>query len=94
MRALHAASDGGKRLDFACLVNMAAWLHFCTCGRTLHHQPIHAIAAWKQGKVVLRRGGMVFTFMRARGQATGSSLVEAEKVELARCVFDGSSSLC
>ena len=33
---------------------------------------------------VLCRGGMVFTFMQARGQATGSSLVEAEKVELAR----------
>ena len=33
------------------------------------------------------RGGMVFTFMQARGQATGSSMVESGKVELARCGF-------
>lgn len=32
----------------------------------------------------LRSGGMIFTFYKAQGKSTGSSLVEADKVELAK----------
>lgn len=47
-------------------------------------------------------GGMIFTFYRAEGYSTGASLVEEDKIELAKqliesakvldsCVFEGES---
>ncbi|HSF16297.1 MAG TPA: phosphoglycerate kinase [Vicinamibacteria bacterium] len=42
------------------------------------------------GKVdhLLIGGGMAYTFLRARGIVTGSSLVEKDKIELARSILD------
>jgi phosphoglycerate kinase len=34
-------------------------------------------------------GGMMFTFLKARGIETGTSLVEADRVEMARSILDG-----
>ena len=42
----------------------------------MHTEPVQALRA--------RRGGMVFTFLAARGLPVGASLVEADKVDTAR----------
>ena len=37
-----------------------------------------------EGESLLCRGGMIFTFYKARGMAVGSSLVEEDKLDLAK----------
>ena len=55
----------------------ASWQLF-----NLHHVLLCAV---KIIRAVLRcRGGMVFTFLAARGLPVGASLVEADKVDTAR----------
>lgn len=49
-------------------------------------------ALMEKAQTILIGGGMAYTFLRARGQGTGKSLVEEDKIEVARAAMQKAES--
>ncbi len=49
-------------------------------------------ALMDKAQTILIGGGMAYTFLRARGQGTGKSLVEEDKIEIARAAMERAES--